>query len=615
VKPVCIPMKLILTLILLSAAGITADVGLGQVVTESACQGSQAEWGLCPLSEDCPEPVVLDCEFGDWSSWAGCDCTGLQLRQRNIATHNNQLGAPCAGSLIQTQACTPKCHQEPVDCALGEWCDWEGECLEWDAQKTKKRDIVQSPLHGGDSCQANLTMSAPCGTKPPPPLAIDCAVKDWAEWSECSVSCGAGQQTRNRTIKTFAEHGGKPCTDFLEETLSCPEKVCPNVEECVWADWSDYSACTCTCGGGQKTRYRGIKQAPKNGGGLCPTESKSEVEPCNTESCEGCVDGKWSDWSEWDACSATCDGGITLRTRSVATTANACGTPVSGSTTEAMPCKTQLCHPDEHLPCKFSIWSDWSDCSCTCNGVKRRSRAVASYGTGTGAFCEGGLGEVEPCNIGDTAPEGCSAEPPVDCEMGSWEEWGPCSASCDGGQQSRFREVKIPASGAGKPCADTVAHTQGCGTDPCEGPDPIPCKWQEWSDWGACDKCGGQKKRFRHIAQMPENAGAACDQAASEETAECARDCGESIYCEWQEWGDWSACPEQVCSKYKMQRKRILLATSSEPTFSQAKFEVMKLENDAEQFGRVRDLAISFACGLFTFAIMLAVVRVFKPRQ
>jgi len=585
------------------------------VVTESACEGSQAEWGLCPLSDDCPEPTVVNCAFNDWSDWASCDCTGLMMRERNIQEHNNEIGKPCDGSLIETAACVPHCHADPTHCVLDDWSDWEGECKEWDAQKTKKRDIVQSPLNGGSACEGAMTKTVPCGTKPPPPVPTDCAMGDWNEWSDCTVTCGVGQQTRDRKIKTPAADGGAPCTDFLDETLSCTVVECPDVEECVWADWSDYSACTCSCGGGQKTRYRGIKQAPKHGGGLCPTESKSEIASCNTDSCNACVDGKWSDWGDWDDCSATCDGGISLRTRTVEQTANNCGVPVSGSTTEAMPCNSQLCHPDEHLPCVFTDWADWSDCSCTCNGVKRRSRSIKSYGTGTGDFCEGPLGEVDPCNMGETAPEGCLAEPAVNCVMGAWDGWSPCSATCNGGQQVRHRKIEVEASGGGKPCQDATSEGQGCSADPCEGPEPVPCKWQDWSDWGACDKCGGQKKRFRHVAQMPENNGAACDKEGSEETEGCARDCGETIYCAWQEWGEWSSCPEKVCAKYKRERKRILMASTEEPTLTQAKFEALQMEHVTMKSDRLRDLVVSFACGLFTFAAVVTGVRVFTPKR
>ena len=42
-------------------------------------------------------------------------------------------------------------------------------------------------------------------------------------WSDCSVTCGGGSQTRSRT-KTF---GGDDCTDDTEETQQCSPDDCP----------------------------------------------------------------------------------------------------------------------------------------------------------------------------------------------------------------------------------------------------------------------------------------------------------------------------------------------------------------------------------------------------
>lgn len=39
---------------------------------------------------------------------------------------------------------------------------------------------------------------------------------------------------------------------------------------------------------------------------------------------------------------------------------------------------------------------------------------------------------------------------PVDCVYGSWGYWGECSASCDGGQAERTREVETLAAYGGK---------------------------------------------------------------------------------------------------------------------------------------------------------------------
>ena len=40
------------------------------------------------------------------------------------------------------------------------------------------------------------------------PCPLDCYLEDWAPWSDCSVSCGAGSHARSRSL-TFAAYGGK----------------------------------------------------------------------------------------------------------------------------------------------------------------------------------------------------------------------------------------------------------------------------------------------------------------------------------------------------------------------------------------------------------------------
>eukprot|EP01084_Bolivina_argentea_P200679 343134_1 len=55
--------------------------------------------------------------------------------------------------------------------------------------------------------------------------AIDCIVSQWGDWTQCSVSCGGGIQTRSRTVVTEADNGGAIC-DPLQETQNCNEHIC-----------------------------------------------------------------------------------------------------------------------------------------------------------------------------------------------------------------------------------------------------------------------------------------------------------------------------------------------------------------------------------------------------
>lgn len=85
----------------------------------------------------------------------------------------------------------------------------------------------------------------------------------------------------------------------------------------------------------------------------------------------------------------------------------------------------------------------------------------------------------------------CWRDCPVDCQLGEWENWSPCSRSCgDGGFHVRMREVLRPPAHGGQPC-DARYQTKEC--------EPVECAWWrtgipslitsvlfyiiEWNEW------------------------------------------------------------------------------------------------------------------------------------
>jgi hypothetical protein len=54
--------------------------------------------------------------------------------------------------------------------------------------------------------------------------------------------------------------------------------------DCVWGNWSDFSNCSASCGGGIQTRTRDILIPASNGGMEC-AGNDTETQPCNTNPC------------------------------------------------------------------------------------------------------------------------------------------------------------------------------------------------------------------------------------------------------------------------------------------------------------------------------------------
>ena len=128
----------------------------------------------------------------------------------------------------------------------------------------------------GVSCETTLTGTSPspgpglCGVDP----CLDCEGV-FTEWSNCSVSCGAGTQTRAFNVVTPASGGGS-CNST--ETRACPSPVpCP--VDCV-GSWGAWGSCNSTCGSGSSFRSFSVSTPAQNGGFCLATDGDQESQPC-----------------------------------------------------------------------------------------------------------------------------------------------------------------------------------------------------------------------------------------------------------------------------------------------------------------------------------------------
>lgn len=96
---------------------------------------------------------------------------------------------------------------------------------------TRKRGVYQAAKNGGHLCDGELSQTKSCNNQPCD-APQDCGLADWGAWSACTASCGGGQRDRQRSIATPEKNGGKPCEGAMTELQACNEEECPDVQDC-----------------------------------------------------------------------------------------------------------------------------------------------------------------------------------------------------------------------------------------------------------------------------------------------------------------------------------------------------------------------------------------------
>ncbi|XP_047376654.1 hemicentin-1 isoform X1 [Sciurus carolinensis] len=310
------------------------------------------------------------------------------------------------------------------------------------------------PANGGKSCQGSDSEMRNCQNRPCP---VDGHWSEWSLWEECTKNCGRGNRTRTRTCNNpSAQHGGRPCEGNSMETIMCNIKPCP--VHGAWSAWQPWGACSESCGKGTQMRMRLCNDPPPSFGGSYCSGAETQIQVCNERHCP--IDGKWTTWASWSACTVSCGGGARQRTRD-------CSDPVpqyGGSKCEGSEIQSDFCNSD---PCpthgNWSPWSGWGTCSRTCNGGQTRRYRTCdnprpSHG---GRACVGPDTQIQRCNT-DLCP--------VDGNWGNWQSWSHCSASCGGGEKTRKRlcDSPVPSKG-GRSCPGDATQVSRCNIQACPG--------------------------------------------------------------------------------------------------------------------------------------------------
>ena len=154
------------------------------------------------------------------------------------------------------------------------------------------------------------------------------------KWSECSKTCGGGQQMYSVTRK--ADFGGNPCPNKDGDMRPCNTDKCPKPVDCK-GEWSE---CSKKCGGGNQ--YYKVLQPSQFDGKKCEAFN-GKKRSCNTQSCGTPCEGSWN-----TKCSKPCGGGILTYT--VTKPATGLGAPCSNKTGDTKPCNTDKCADSLKVP-------------------------------------------------------------------------------------------------------------------------------------------------------------------------------------------------------------------------------------------------------------------------
>ncbi|XP_058038766.1 SCO-spondin-like [Ahaetulla prasina] len=518
----------------------------------------------------------VDGGFTAWTPWSPCSltCGGLgNMTRTRDCTHPKPAnsGKDCVGprtdiKYCQTLDCKEMTHTTigPVpatpgaeDGGLTPWSSWtpcSKTCSDPDlpAIKTRRRFCLRGSGCTGDTVQERECNLPQCTETPvcegKDCLGLNCTWNRWSPWSECSRSCGVGQQQRLRTYHPPGQ-GGHWCQDIL--TANLERRFC-NLPACkvdgAWSKWSPWSWCDRICGGGRSTRTRTCTSPPpKNGGRHCPGE-KYHVRVCNPQPCEESCPPMML----WVGCANRCPRHCwDLQEGIVCQEKEACepGCRCPDGTLE----QDGICVPLTHCECTDAQGHSWAPGS--------------QYDDG--------------CNNCTCAPGGrllctnytCS---PTECTWSLWSSWSQCSVTCGNGLRTRFR---TPISGSWAPdCLKEQVQTHPCALDPCpplclhEGretslgstwllgecqqcictPEGIYCLditcivhggWTPWSPWSDCPvTCGGsiQIRTRACINPPPRNQGLPCVGPDTQSQNCSTQSCLEDELCPWSAWSPCS---------------------------------------------------------------------------
>ena len=494
--------------------------------------------------------------FSEWSIFSKCtkSCgNGTQQRTRKCLNPEPKLGGRDCTSLgpyTETRKCST--HHCPINGGYTQWTRFS-HCSRTCGIGIKKRLRFCSnpkPKYGGSNCThfgaaedvKNCVLRRWC--------PVHGGFTEWTKFSECTRSCGVGIKNRTRHCTNPAPmHGGKDCIGIPIDIQVCNYDPCP--VDGNYSPWSKFSTCTRTCATGTMKRTRNCSNpAPQFNGKNCSLQGPPiETRNCNSFPCP--VDGNYSSWSSFGACSKSCGNGTMERRRNCSSP-----TPRGGGKDCSLLGPEREVRDCNLIPCpvhgNFSSWSIFSVCSKSCgNGTKTRTRNCSNpFPEHGGKNCSliGPLKEVLNCNVFPC---------PIHGNYSSWSSFSACSESCGNGTMTRYRNCNEPEPRYnGNNCSSfgPSIDIRSCNIFPC----PIDGGYSSWGHFTQCTlSCGiGTMYRTRNCSNpVPQFGGKNCSRIGPAMEVKTCNERPCPIDGGYTSWSEFSKC-SQSCGDGTARRTR-----------------------------------------------------------
>ncbi|KAK6759310.1 hypothetical protein RB195_021106 [Necator americanus] len=443
-----------------AACPVWSDWGPWEGCSLTCGQGQERRSRKCQSSVFCPGPANESrmCNLGEcpqwtaWTSWSTCtkSCdTGETVRTREC-----ERGKSCEGASEERLLCNQ--HDCP---SWGEWTAWTvcaNKCDE-DSYRIRNRVCMYRGMaHAG--CEGSAQDQSTCPTRACPTWS------DWEDWSECSATCGQGNQSRMRTCEN-----GSGCPGSNREIRFCQLTSCP-----YWDEWMGWSGCSVTCGIGVCERRRRCVTDD-----LVNLPNLEELDEALFEMESGPADRAKSmliarSRSEVQSSAYRNHSAEDAARRAPARATIEGGGTCIGSDNERKPCDAGPC-------CSWDSWSEWSPCTgCGPQAISRRSRVckmVESSAVFTSSSSQLDYGHIDVIGahrLTDSYIRGPLA-------VGIVQSMTPIVPV-----NHRRRRQAIYSQRGVNCCEGSAFETRQCNTV-CDT--PRSCEWTEWSDWCGCTRC------------------------------------------------------------------------------------------------------------------------------